>query len=232
MPLNYNFICFYKLFNKLKIISILLLLFFINNYKAKAVGVLGNFSLAPTTITGQLTYIGGTAISVVFDNWIFSIGSYNAITRNIESDFTYTAITNEVFKPRLVNNFFEFDVEKLIPINKKNVSDEKDLIHNYGISLSGMFGLNHVKYRIVMSQSALLSESDIPNFGDCWYYSATPCIGFFYDFDKWIRIIVDLGYHFSFDANYEVKEVENVRLSNKDLNGIILLFKLQLGDVQ
>ena len=41
-----------------------------------------------------------------------------------------------------------------------------------------------------------------------------------------------IGYRFAFNADYKVKEVENVTLSNKDFSGPMFLIKFQIGDVQ
>ena len=173
----------FKFFKIMKIQGLFILfLFFISNINLKAIDVLFNFSISPTVISEQMTWLGGASISAVYNNWIFSIGSYNAINHNIKSDFVYKNEYTEEVIPRLINNYFEADIEKLIPINKTFFfsSDEDNTdTTNYGLSLSGMFGVNHAKYRVFLSRSETLKNKNDLDFGYCWYYSLSPLVGFF-----------------------------------------------------
>lgn len=226
----------FKFFKIMKLQGLFILfLFFISNINLKAIDVLFNFSISPTVLSEQMTWLGGASISAVYNNWIFSIGSYNAINHNIKSDFVYKNEYTEEVIPRLINNYFEADIEKLIPINKTFFfsSDEDNTdTTNYGLSLSGMFGVNHAKYRVFLSRSETLKNKNDLDFGYCWYYSLSPLVGFFYEINPWLRVNASIGYRFAFNADYKVKEVENVTLSNKDFSGPMFLIKFQIGDVQ
>lgn len=123
--------------------------------------------------------------------------------------------------PRLINNFFELEAGRQFPLSK-----------DIGFLATGKFGLNDVKYRVILSQTDLLVGDNLPDFGRKWYFTLAPSCGVYYDISRWIRFSTVVAYRFSLGANYVVKNVENISLLDKDLSGLAILFQFQFGDVK
>ncbi len=199
-----------------------ILLFCFSNINAYSLSIFGNFVVIPMKITEQWALSSGAAVSLSFDNWIFSIASYNDIIHNVKSDFSYTLQSNKAVKPRLINNFFEFETGKNVPITDK-----------IGIVVSGKFAINHVKYRIIFDEfDELLELESLPDFGSHWYYTVAPAIGLSWKVGNWTRLSTSLAYRFPFNADYKVKNYENIHLKNSDLSGLSIVLKFQLGDLK
>lgn len=193
------------------------------------IGVFGNFTIMPMSITNQFSLNGAAAVSVsVCNDWIFTLGSYNAITKNVRANFNYAIKNNpnfeieEVLTPKLINNFFEFNIEKLFLLDTC-----------FGISVSTALALNHAKYKIVASLNELLLKEQLPDFGYDWYYVFMPTAGVYYQPNKWFRFSGVTAYRFPINANYTINNLDsdntNIVLSNKDLGGLAFIVRFQFG---
>lgn len=209
------------MFKKYKCLLIVFLLFFSINFNTYALAIYGSFVVMPMNITNQWAVVGGAAITLSFDNWIFSLGSYNDIIRNVKARFTYDLLDEKPYTPRLINNFFELEAGKQFPLSK-----------DIGFLATGKFGLNDVKYRVILSQTEFLALDNLPDFGRKWYFTLAPSCGAYYDIGNWIRFSTVVAYRFSLGANYIVKNIEDISLLDKDLSGLAILFQFQFGDIR
>ncbi len=197
----------------------LILLFYCSNINAYSLSIFGDLVVIPMEIANQWSISSGAAVSLSFDNWIFSIASYNDFIHNVKADFTYSSKLKEAVKPRLINNFFEFEVGKYLPIDSYT-----------SIVISGKYAINHIKYRVIFDE--FIESTILPDFGSSWYYTLAPAIGVSFKLGSWTRLSTSVAYRFPLNANYKIKNHKDITLKNNDLKGISFLIKFQLGDLK
>jgi hypothetical protein len=183
--------------------------------KLLCIGIYGFGTISPILLNNQYVQNTGGGVGFeVFPNCYISIGIDNPILFHIAGNFT-DPITN--LSPKLFQNSYYLQTAYAFPINSK-----------ISVAPAVSAGYNNLFYRIVYP-SAYPNAQIYPDFGSTNFYSLTPSINAYFDFYKWFRFTVGVGYNAPLNLNYQISNSNGSSLKNKDIQSFALIFALQLG---